>query len=132
MDRNDRQKDNIRRIRGGLLLYADFHRHDHQQLPSEYEVLKNATEDDLIDDPAFSVIIFLQSIIGIFTKSIIGILKAIKERLAKIGEGLDVLANRLRAFVYVDWAFSGVLLLIKLMIFCLIFRLMFYSSGIRC
>ena len=61
MDRSDRQKDNIRRIRGGLLLYADFHRHDHQQLPPEYEVLKNATEDDLIDDPAFSVIIFLQS-----------------------------------------------------------------------
>lgn len=126
MDRSDRQKDNIRRIRGGLLLYADFHRHDHQQLPSEYEVLKNATEDDLIDDPAFSVIIFLQSEFNNWH------FKAIKERLAKVGEGLDVLANRLRAFVYVDWAFSGVLLLITLMIFCLIFRLMFYSSGIRC
>ncbi|KAF7627280.1 J domain-containing protein [Meloidogyne graminicola] len=85
MERPDRQKDGVRKIRGGLLLYKDFNRA--LVLPPEYQELGNTfDENDLVDDPIFSPIL---------------------EKLQKGAYDLPSLAEKLRIFIYIAWAFDG-------------------------
>lgn len=85
MERPDRQKDGVRKIRGGLLLYKDFNRA--LLLPTEYQELGNTfSENDLVDEPAFAPIL---------------------EKLQQIACDLPSLAEKLRIFIYIAWAFDG-------------------------
>uniref|UniRef100_A0A914GRM9 RNA helicase n=1 Tax=Globodera rostochiensis TaxID=31243 RepID=A0A914GRM9_GLORO len=88
MDKKDRQKDGIRKLRGGLLLYKDFQRG--QTLPSEFQEMGTVySEDDLVDDPIFEPIL---SKLQIPTAN---------------SSSMHAFVEKLRTFVFICWAFDG-------------------------
>ncbi|KAL3117259.1 hypothetical protein niasHT_007662 [Heterodera trifolii] len=88
MERRDRQKDGVRKLRGGLLLYKDFQRG--QTLPPEFQEMGTVySEDDLVDNPIFE---------HILVKLQIPLANA---------NSMHAFVEKMRTFVHICWAFDG-------------------------